>query len=1111
MPQNIETLKKITFETMPQFLADLNANLAVIQNSPLFKGVLGDDGNDGNDGLRGERGSRFLFVNTNKFIAVFGSEISKGSDVNLTFLNNKLVNFNTKKQLLTAFEVTELVDKDVVVLTDSTMLNYDANENQFVDTGQAFNPENNFINNIQQTIEEIVKQEIENNPTIKNATNVFDYYDTLGKNYADDNSSLVTDNLLPTTVYSPYIKGYNNNVGIKIDNHKYYGYTDERFPQENNGTMVFGSIKLYYQLLMKTIAVDGQNTLTSDYAVGVDNIPSLILLQDTYNNGMMFGYKGKTNLKSFASIFKNDQNEVVIKSDSSKKNNEFSALKLHKDYLKYEKVVNFLDDLNVGKNLSVLGDIDNKLIQTGHFSASKKLVDLDLGDVSGNTNLNSINVALSQYKDNVLVTDSSGKIVKTFTIEKMNVAEVVDLNLYDISKVPSSSTKFLTSNYFTILAKRFNSLSQYITSNYWRKNQFATGDIPDLKLKNSLIVGGATNLADLFIVNKESSLITVKSTTFDVESDTIKIIKYANKVLVADANGSLVKTYEIATQNFTPTVNQTTGAITGNGTFTKSTEILTSKYYNIIATLINAQNKFIVDNYWRKNQFASGDINDLVIGNSIKINKANLDVGGKFIITDTTTTVKNEAIFSSKVTLSLIKSRVLVTDANGVILGTYLVDSSTSSNTVTQKTNSKNNQTYEEISVTISASSNPTNSFVKYNLIKNIVDNITAVIAWVNKNFWRKDQMSSGEISDIKTSSSLSTDGNFNAGDTSNRNISTVGDNTTLGKTNGKLNLRGEVTLNNYVNGFLSTNGNGLVSVTYKMSNKLPKVSTADGVNGSSNGGDYSYVNMNADYWSDFDIWVNGSSSTKGIYEVENDANNVINGKHFSWIVGMFGGLSIRIKNMYTKTEINNKLNNLLPVGSVIDFYGKYADIPDGWSICDGRTKSWMVGGIFYQQYKTPDLINKYTKGINGENYNDTSSGFNQMIPARQCGDIDSGKVNITAIHLPNMEYSTVTESDGNHRHSHKDTFVKEVPSALSNFTPSDYQIGVDVDSRNSRGNTGLGWDRTYYIHRIIETYDSGYHNHTVKFKINPYNTQEPLIINPRSFGMYKIVKYRNI
>jgi hypothetical protein len=93
MGQNIDTLKKITYTTMDTFLEDLNRNFAVIQNSPLYKGVPGQGGPEGDDGTAGTRGSSFIFVSLQSFQAIFPNELQAGSDISLIYLNSKLGTF----------------------------------------------------------------------------------------------------------------------------------------------------------------------------------------------------------------------------------------------------------------------------------------------------------------------------------------------------------------------------------------------------------------------------------------------------------------------------------------------------------------------------------------------------------------------------------------------------------------------------------------------------------------------------------------------------------------------------------------------------------------------------------------------------------------------------------------------------------------------------------------------------------------------------------------------------------------------------------------------------------------------------------------------------------
>ena len=121
----LETLMKIQFTNINQFVEDINRNFATIQNSPLFKGIPGKKGDEGDDGLRGIRGSQFIFVDYDKFNEQFPNELTAGSKITLEYINSKLTSFENKQKLLNALGVSELVDNDVVVLTNSVMLSYD--------------------------------------------------------------------------------------------------------------------------------------------------------------------------------------------------------------------------------------------------------------------------------------------------------------------------------------------------------------------------------------------------------------------------------------------------------------------------------------------------------------------------------------------------------------------------------------------------------------------------------------------------------------------------------------------------------------------------------------------------------------------------------------------------------------------------------------------------------------------------------------------------------------------------------------------------------------------------------------------------------------------------
>ena len=86
------TLQKLSYQNLEQFVEDLNRNFAVIQNSPLYKGIPGKGGEPG-IGIQGIRGSQFIFIDLKKFSEQFPGEYVNGSQITLNELNLKMTNF----------------------------------------------------------------------------------------------------------------------------------------------------------------------------------------------------------------------------------------------------------------------------------------------------------------------------------------------------------------------------------------------------------------------------------------------------------------------------------------------------------------------------------------------------------------------------------------------------------------------------------------------------------------------------------------------------------------------------------------------------------------------------------------------------------------------------------------------------------------------------------------------------------------------------------------------------------------------------------------------------------------------------------------------------------
>jgi hypothetical protein len=344
----MSTLSKVTYESMDQLLEVLNRNFATIENSPLYKGIPGSNGADG-VGLRGTRGSVFIFVNFSNFVldTTFKGEVTSSNQVNVSFINNKLSIFIEKQKLLLALGVDELVDNDVIVLTNSAMCSFDLGTNSISATGLSFNEQTNTLANLDSKIESRVKFYVDNNVTITSLINIYEQYASIAKRTPDLGSSGITTNVLQSDTYCPKYVGFvgsdpsNRDV---ITGHKYFGLSDTLFPVSGMGTVITGSVKAYISLLIKTVDPLNSGSLNNSYAPGEGNIPSQVLMQDTYGNGIMIGHKSgmmndvNVGLRNFASIYKDGNGFLVLKSHQGKLDSEYSRLLLGYDRMVYSKL-----------------------------------------------------------------------------------------------------------------------------------------------------------------------------------------------------------------------------------------------------------------------------------------------------------------------------------------------------------------------------------------------------------------------------------------------------------------------------------------------------------------------------------------------------------------------------------------------------------------------------------------------------------------------------------------------------------------------------------------------------------------------------------------------------
>lgn len=127
------------------------------------------------------------------------------------------------------------------------------------------------------------------------------------------------------------------------------------------GTLVLGSMPLFIRMFNNTITTSGQQTFTARYVPTQDAIPTLILMQDTGNAGLMLGMKGEdATLKSFASIFKSEDDYLNIKSGMGEIESEYGLLRMNRLQLSFNKDLRIIGNSTFERNVDINGHVDSE-------------------------------------------------------------------------------------------------------------------------------------------------------------------------------------------------------------------------------------------------------------------------------------------------------------------------------------------------------------------------------------------------------------------------------------------------------------------------------------------------------------------------------------------------------------------------------------------------------------------------------------------------------------------------------------------------------------------------------------------------------------------------------
>lgn len=547
-------LDKVTFENMQSFLEIINHNFALIDNSPLFKGIPGPTP-DAIPGQQGIRGTKFIFVKMENFINVFPDLSSSPiSTINIAFLNN--VAQSSYVNLLECLNTSELVNGDVIVLQYNTeMLTFNSTSLTFTSTGMYFNTQFNLLNNIEANINRTIDSMMEN---IQNqlSNQMFVDYSSVSRNFGIGNSLGDNNFEEDASIYFPVINGLiNQNSGTNMSSyenpvfrHKYIGMQSNYFGSESipTQTTVIGSIRKYAQL-MSNASSNNNIQLSTDYAPSNRNLPSMVILQNNLYSGILVGYKGDNDLRKFSSIYKNGS-DLIIETDYEPLEANKGVLKLSKLLAEWNKAMKIMQSLSVGSDLvffnnpSIIGNennISSPFLRTSKYSTSYntntivKLLDLGF-ETNGKAFANSFNRIFSDriklisstngntlWKNKVLITDENGEILKDKVLENyLSTPDSANLTISKFFQNVNSPNKIVTSDYINQLGKLLWGIPNFDAinntpennrnlSNIWYKDQYTGYNIPSIELNKSFVVGPLSN--------------GVRKKYFEIDSDSKKV------------------------------------------------------------------------------------------------------------------------------------------------------------------------------------------------------------------------------------------------------------------------------------------------------------------------------------------------------------------------------------------------------------------------------------------------------------------------------------------------------------------------------------------------------------------------------------------------------------
>lgn len=390
----LRTLKPVEYAKL---IEDLQYNFTQILNAPGFRGRPGASV-QGETGI-GTRGTKWVFVELNRFSASYGT--TSAEQISLSFINQIFVDDSTKFfESLYIPNDTSLIIGDILVLPSGQLIELiqtvvnSSPVIKFVDTSITF------AQVTQLTESRVV--EIFNNLYVDSGAQelIFRQYNALAKNVSDAqpalNQSMNQNSAIDIGVSE-------SGPGYLMNNWKFISPTEQSIDTLTKMCLIAGSAKRYHELVQNT-----QQIHTNNYLPGVDDFGALVMLQNSYKNGLLFGNSESETIRQFGRLYRSES-ATVLTSSYSPLASEYSEMQL-------SDTSALIRSLNATLNVTSL-DVLASVYTSPHYSYSGNVSKIG-NKANASVEIYGPNGVSLQYVKNAnfLSTDANGKIVSTYSI-----------------------------------------------------------------------------------------------------------------------------------------------------------------------------------------------------------------------------------------------------------------------------------------------------------------------------------------------------------------------------------------------------------------------------------------------------------------------------------------------------------------------------------------------------------------------------------------------------------------------------------------------------------------------------------------------------------------------